>query len=104
MGVRVTCIYIKDKCDASSVDGFCNREHLPFECPDYVPGDGGRIDEPCKYYCPCEAMIHKTYKSVDYDSCEGLSIGNTFIERDHIKYLAMDYGDGEKIFIDEREG
>ncbi|MEE6208434.1 MAG: hypothetical protein VZR95_10310 [Alphaproteobacteria bacterium] len=49
-------------------------------------------------------MIHRTYKAVEYESDIGLTLGREIIPRENIKYLAMDYGDGEKIFIDEREG
>lgn len=106
MGVRVTCIYIIDKCTHGLKCSECCD--LDFDsgyssCDLYV-GKDERLCAPCYYYNPCKAMIHRTYKAVEYESDIGLTLGREIIPRENIIYLAMDYGDGEKIFIDEREG
>lgn len=104
MSVKVTCHYFIDACTFGlSCKEVCDYDYEYSEyCKDYLPADK-RIGAACAYYKAQEAVIHRTFRAVEYEEGDGLSIGKEFIPYDNIEYLALDFGDGERIFINRKE-
>lgn len=102
MSVKVTCHYFLDTCIGISTTGYCDYTYCFEHCKDYVPKDD-RMGCACFNYKPAEAVISRTYKAVEYEDGKGLTIGKEFIPCENIRYLALDYGDGERIFINRKE-
>lgn len=104
MSVKVTCHYIIDTCIGVSCSGLCDTtDFLSGYCKDYIPKDN-RIGSTCFNYKASEAVIHRTFRALEYEDGKGLIIGKEFIPCENIRYLALDYGNGEEIIINEREG
>lgn len=103
MSVKVTCQYTIDKCTHGlRCSDYCEEDFIHPLCDLYIPKDD-RIGATCLSYKASTAVISRTYKAVEYEEGDGLSIGKEFIPYDDIDYLALDFGDGERIFINRKE-
>lgn len=98
MSVKVTCHYIKDNCDLCDFEDYCEHADCFCACHEQVPDENDPTGLSCIYYRSSQAVFSGTFEEVEYDENEGLTVDGTFYPDENIKYLALDFGSGNKVF------